>query len=172
MPGTVAGRIVCPHCGANNFETQAACWKCGASLHAGSAPAASPALARPSSGSSAAADLPLRPLSHVQPPPDPAIAIGAAIALAVFFPYVAVPLGIVFLMLDDRRKAEIGRVTLIAGLLLSILHSLFFAWLTKEAWDQARGFMGGPSATSIIDRAQQERQPKLTDPLPQGFPTP
>lgn len=175
MPGaTSAGRVVCPRCGANNFDTQAACWSCGAALRAGApvAPNPSPAAASPARENRdtlpPATPYPVAPAATL----DPAVAIWAAVALAILFPYVAVPVGIVFLMLDDRRKAEIGRVALIAGILLSLLHGLFYLWLTKVAWDEVRGFISGPSAAQIIDRAQQERQPRLNDALPQGFPTP
>src|ERR1041385_4297041 len=30
-----AGRIICPQCGANNFDTVTSCWKCGAPVGAG-----------------------------------------------------------------------------------------------------------------------------------------
>ena len=110
------------------------------------------------------------PVSPSSPPVDPMVAAVSAIVLAALFPYVALPVGIVFLMLDDRRKVEIGRVAIVAGLIFTIAHSLFFAWLTKAAWDQVRGFL--PNAGGIAGQIQQQRQPKMTDELPSGFPTP
>jgi hypothetical protein len=165
-------RVVCPHCGANNFDTQAACWKCGVPLTA--APGVAAAQPRPPSPPGVApASLP--PLRHDAPPeprPDPSVAIVSAVVLAVLFPYVAVCVGLVFLMLDDRRKADIGRVILILGLVLTVIQTVFFAWLYREAWDQIRGFVGSPNMSQMIDNARQSREPKATDNLPQGFPTP
>ena len=40
-PGPAStGRLVCPKCGANNFNTQAACWQCGAGLRGNGVPSA------------------------------------------------------------------------------------------------------------------------------------
>lgn len=164
---SATGRTICSQCGANNFQTQAACWKCGAALFSGSVPPAGGGAASGPSARPASAAAPVLPAS---PPVDPVVASASAIALAALFPYVALPVGIVFLMLDDRRKLEIGRVAIVAGLIFTIAHSLFFAWLTKAAWDQARGFL--PGAGGMAAQIQQQRQPKMTDELPSGFPTP
>src|SRR5690349_15149163 len=107
---SATGRIICSQCGANNFQTQAACWKCGAALF--SAPPTSV-------GAGAATQAPARPtaaapVSPPSPPVDPMVAAAAAIVLAALFPYVALPVGIVFLMLDDRRKLEVGRIAIVA----------------------------------------------------------
>ncbi len=163
MSAEAAGRIVCPQCGANNFQTQAACWKCGASLFGGPAPAA-----RPGNASSDMA--PRSPALPLSPPVDGMVATASAIVLAALFPYVALPVGIVFLMLDDRRKMEVGRVAIVAGLIFTIAHTLFFAWLSKEAWDQIRGFL--PNAPAAAAQIQQQRQPSMTDQYPSAFPTP
>jgi MFS family permease len=55
----------------------------------------------------------------------------SAIALAVFFGAVAIPVGLVFMMLDDRRKVEIGKVTLISGIVSTIVHAILTAWLVQ-----------------------------------------
>ena len=70
---------------------------------------------------------PHRPAASV----DPALAIWSAWILAFLFPFVAVPAGLVFLMLDDRRKAEVGKTTLIAGTVFSLLH-LFATWAVLQ----------------------------------------
>ena len=98
------------------------------------------------------------------------VATASAIVLAALFPYVALPVGIIFLMLDDRRKMEIGRVAIVAGLIFTVAHTLFFAWLSKEAWDQIRGFL--PNAPAAAAQIQQQRQPSMTDQYPSAFPTP
>ena len=162
---SATGRIICSQCGANNFQTQAACWKCGASLFAASpTPAAAAGSASVAPGRPAAA-----PLTS-SPPVDPMVAAISAIVLAALFPYVALPVGIVFLMLDDRRRIEVGRVAIVAGLIFTIAHTLFFAWLTKAAFDQARGFL--PNTGGVAGQIQQQRQPKMTDEYPSSFPTP
>ena len=164
------GRLVCPKCGANNFNTQAACWQCGTGLRGSGAPGP---VMRAADAPGVPSPTPL-PLPQVRPdsvPSDPAVAVWAAILLALFFPYVAVPVGIVFLMLDDRRKAEIGRIALVAGIVFTVAQSLVMTFFIKAAWDQVRGLIG-PGAGAAIERIQQDRQPKLTDQLPEGFPTP
>lgn len=109
-----SGRRVCSRCGSNNFETQAACWKCGAALDAvppaltgTSSPAVSPTFPAPSS-----------------------TALVASILLGLLLPVVAFPVGLIFLMLDDPRKAQIGRWNLawsVAGTLLHLVATLLLA---------------------------------------------
>ena len=51
----------------------------------------------------------------------------AAAALGLLFPWVGIPIGIVFLMLDDPRKAQLGWIAIgwsVAGTILSIVASL------------------------------------------------
>lgn len=102
------GRRICPACGSNNFETQAACWKCGKPLTGASAPAASPT------------------------PPSPNAWI-ATIALGLLFPLVAVPVGLVFLMLDDPRKTQIGRWNLLWGTIGTLVHLVGTLFLARVA---------------------------------------
>lgn len=155
-----SGRIVCPRCGVNNFATQAACWKCGAPLSVGGAEPADdlrparelrlPADARPVPAPPGA---PL-PVTSV----DPAVALWAAFALAFFFPFVAVPAGLVFLMLDDRRKAQIGKLTLVLGLIFSLVHVIITGWMFREAVAQ----VGGLWSSSLRSRSA----PRPGDPAP------
>lgn len=42
--------------------------------------------------------------------------------MGLFFPMVAVPVGLVFLMLDDRRKAQIGWWNILFGTIGTILN--------------------------------------------------
>ena len=153
------GRVLCSQCGVNNFETQAACWKCGAPLRAGAAPANRPS-APPG------AQTPAMRAADGAPPAsvDPTLANAAAFSLALLFPFVAVPAGLIFLMLDDRRKAQIGKLTLVWGVLFSLLHVLFTGWLLREAVAQVRGLL--PSLPG-----QPQRQPQPDDPVaPIPFP--
>lgn len=136
-----AGRVNCGRCGANNFNTQAACWKCGAPLSTSSPPPVGAPLPRSVQPVSAPQGTPYSAVAVNQP--DPAVAIWAAIALAILFPYIAVPVGIIFFMLDDRRKAEIGRVTLIWGIVSSIVQILFTMWLINATVQQGMGVVQG-----------------------------
>lgn len=141
------GRTLCPRCGSNNFDTQAACWKCGAAL---GARAAAPRPAAPAA--SPAPGVPLPPA-----PVDPAVATGAAVSLAFLMPFIAVPVGLVFLMLDDRRKVQLGRLTLFWGTVFSVLHLLVTVWLFNEAVAQVRGLLPGLPGQS---------QPRPETPVP------
>lgn len=165
------GRIVCSRCGANNFQTQAACWKCGASLVAASPP---PPL--PGSAAGGAPLPPLQPVSSV----DPNVAAFAAWTLAFLFPFVAVPVGLVFLMLDDRRKVQIGKTTLIAGTLFSLLH-LWATWAAvRPVIDLVRPFLPGnraaatqPGPNDSVPPLQLPGIPQTTPPSnPVPFPNP
>ena len=99
------GRLVCPQCGANNFATQAACWKCNTRL------------------AGRGADRPAPSLSAVPVDAEaPHIAPWAAVALGLSFPFFAMPIGLIFLMLDSRRRSHIGRIALLWGTIGTILH--------------------------------------------------
>lgn len=173
MASAVPGRRVCARCGANNFDTQAACWQCGAPLNSASAAPAAPSPQQPSPpapvasgaprmapGTSSAAPVlnPAAPLPYPSRPPassmNPAVAIWMAVLLAFFFPFVAVPVGMVFLMLDDRRKAEVGKAALIWGLVFSLLHFLVSAAMIGATIDQLRrSLLGG----ALLERARQQQ---------------
>lgn len=88
---------------------------------------------------------------------DPATATWSAAALGLLFSFIAIPVGIVFLMLDDRRKVEIGKITILWGVVGSVLHVLFTAWMMRAAFEQIRAFLPGPAGQS---------QPKMTDEAP------
>ncbi len=142
MSVSPAGRVVCPQCGVNNFATQAACWRCGASLGGGAGQTR--AAGTPASDPPVAAATTYRPAVSI----DPAVAAWSAWVLAFLFPFVAVPVGLVFLMLDDRRKAEIGKTTLIAGTIFSLLHLLATWALLQPVIGVARTLGGLSSHTS------------------------
>jgi hypothetical protein len=140
MSTGTGGRVLCSKCGANNFDTQAACWKCSTPLtgagYAGGGTVSRP-VPPPSVAPTLSPNLPNAPIAPAYAPAayqarvDPSVGFWASIALAVFFPAIAVPVGIVFLMLDDRRKGELGKLTLIAGIISSIVHSIVTAWLVQ-----------------------------------------
>ena len=165
MTPPTPGRIVCPRCGANNFDTQAACWKCGASLAPGAANAApTPGAASGGSGPGVSAT-PVAPVSArpYAPPVDPGIAIWSAVALALLFPVFAVPVGIVFLMLDDRRRAEVGRVAILWGVVGTVFHTVVTGILVKQTVAQFMPLLGAATGGKL---GGAPAEPHLNDPAP------
>ena len=156
------GRVVCPKCGANNFDTQAACWQCSASLAGGVSGGGSAfAPARPTPSPGAPAAMPASALGMHQSPVDPSIAIWWAVIFAVLLPSVAIPVGMIFCMLDDRRKMEIGRVMMITGVVALVIHPIVTAMLMQplihelqgfvKAWGAANGHGAQPGMNDNVD---------------------
>lgn len=172
---TASNRLICAHCGANNFDTQAACWKCGVPLGAAAAPAPPVAAPVPSAGAPlhasprpSSADRPAVPLAapvRPQPSVDPAVANWAAIVGGLLMPAILFPVGFVFLMLDDRRKLELGRISLIASVAGTVLHLLGTAALIGPA---ISGFIkAGPGMVNWAGQAREtmeNRPPDLNAP--------
>ena len=128
-------RVACPKCGSNNFATQARCWSCGTPL-GGGAPVAAPASVAPPSS-----------------PVNPATAIWATVALGLLFPFVAVPVGFVFLMLDDRRKCQLGWQAILWGTVGTVVQLIATAMLGS--------MLTGPllqSSMRSITQMQAQRQ--------------
>jgi hypothetical protein len=134
------GRITCPRCGSNNFDTVTACWKCSNPLSAASSVAAAPAPARQAvpayAPSAVSAASPVvqptftdRAVSTVAAIPqtlgNAAAANRAAFWLGMLFPYFGLPIGLAFIMCDDRRRQEVGRLCVMWSLLSGVIHFLF-----------------------------------------------
>lgn len=125
--GGEAGRVRCLYCGANNFPASAACWQCGRPLKAspsGAAEANALPLPTPLPGIAA----PQRPMVP-GPNAESALAPKAAAALGLMFPFIGLPVGMVFLMLDDPRKTQIGWMTIGWSVLGTVLNSIAFSVL-------------------------------------------
>jgi len=121
------GRVSCSRCGANNFDTVTACWKCGTALS--SAPVSMPAMA------SAAPMAGERPAPVFMPPVssgNPALAKRAALALALTIPFLGLPIGWAFMMIEDTRRQAIGRFCVNWSLIGLVLH-LFLSYLGMQA---------------------------------------
>lgn len=120
--GGEAGRVRCLYCGANNFPASAACWQCSRPLKAmpePPAPGASPAAAGPASLPGFAPVSPARGALTESP-----LAPKAAVAMGLLFPFIGLPAGMIFLMLDDPRKTYLGWLMIgwsIGGTLLSVV---------------------------------------------------
>lgn len=168
-----AGRVICPRCGANNFDTVANCWKCGAPLGAaapqnasapnhpnnlngpsslpmpgavsrnaptsggmmaggampdGAMPVGMPggAMERDRSGNAAPPYANYAPAVYAPPPVtgDSGAAKRAAIALALTIPWIGLPVGWVFMMIEDSRRQAIGRVCVNWSLIALVFHLL------------------------------------------------
>lgn len=141
-----AGRIACPRCGANNFDTVTVCWKCAAALTAGLAPGQHPPAATyPHPAPPAYPSYPSAPefpqqhqradrsspaLGFVAAATgvigNPGAANRAAFWLGVLMPYFGFPIGLAFMMCDDRRRQEVGRICILWSVVSGIVHLLVF----------------------------------------------
>ncbi|MCX6365351.1 MAG: hypothetical protein NTX57_01425 [Armatimonadetes bacterium] len=119
-------RVVCAACGSNNFATQAACWKCGRAL--ATAPPPVPSASPPaSSGGAGAIPVAARPTYSAELRQESPAAFWSSVALGIVFPMLAIPVGMVFLMLDDKRKAQIGWWNILFGLVGTLLNGILAA---------------------------------------------
>ena len=138
-PSGEAGRVRCLYCGANNFPASASCWQCGRPLKAVPAgtPATGPAFAPPVSAS------PAYTSSLASSVADTRLANKAAAALGLLFPYVGIPVGIVFLMLDDPRKTQLGWITIGWSVVGSVLNAIALFATLAPLWAIFKGMPHG-----------------------------
>ncbi|MDQ2801126.1 MAG: hypothetical protein M3Y13_15955 [Armatimonadota bacterium] len=135
-------RVRCLYCGANNFPASPNCWQCGRKLQAArtgpsAAASASSTAAREDPGLPAfSAPLSAKSLSGV----NPALAGKAAAALGLIFPWVGLPVGMVFLMLDDERKVKLGWATIWWSVLGTILSVLTLVLPFGALWGMLKAF--------------------------------
>src|SRR5207248_2569961 len=115
-----AGRMTCPRCGANNFDTVTSCWKCGTALGAGASsaiPVAAPLPAAPVAYPAERAPSAPQPALYPAAAPaasatsgDSGVAKRAAFYMGVTLPWIGLPVGWIFMMIEDSRKQAIGRL--------------------------------------------------------------
>ena len=151
--GGELGRIRCVYCGANNFPTSGICWQCGRPLKAAQVGVSETVT---ETMRARAADLAVQPA-----PLESALAPKAAAALGMLFPYIGLPVGIIFLMLDDSRKTRIGWITIgwslvgcvINGIVLGVLLVPALAFLKDilphPGGSAPVGFPGLPNSSGI-----------------------
>ncbi len=132
-----AGRVSCPKCGANNFDAVPNCWKCGASLYAGS-PAVGPS--GPSRETPSGREGAPQPGGPTYAPGgaavrggDPATANRAAILLALTLPWIGLPVGWVFMMIEEPRKQAVGRLCATVSFVALLIHLWLFIALGAMA---------------------------------------
>lgn len=121
------GRLSCPRCGANNFDTVTACWKCSAALSTVGVPAVAMPVAPVMAG-----ERPAPVFQPSAPSGSSAVAKRAAIALALTIPFLGLPIGWAFMMIEDSRRQAIGRFCVNWSLLGLVLH-LFLFYLGVQA---------------------------------------
>ena len=130
--GVQTERWVCPKCGANNFEAVQACWKCNTTRIVAPMPFAS--VAPPPSPS-----LPERPSPFTTPmyapaavsDGDPGLARRAALLLALTLPWLGVPVGWIFMMMEDRKRQAIGRFCVMWSCVSLLLHFVLMIFATQ-----------------------------------------
>jgi|SRR5579883_2175511 len=136
-------RVRCLYCGANNFAGSVSCWQCARPLVALREPGGTPEHAAPAPSVNPQA--PRTPASNARPigfaANSPAAMNAAASAgraakaaawMGLLFPWFGLPVGIVFLMLDDDRKAQIGWITIgwsLAGLAINVIAGILLTGL-------------------------------------------
>ena len=153
------GRVSCSRCGANNFDTVTACWKCGAAL--GTANANLPMMPVMAS---MPGERPAPVLLPAAPSGNPALAKRAAILLALTIPFLGLPIGWAFMMIEDSRRQAIGRFCVNWSLLGLVLH-LFLTFLGM----QALGRMVLPLLTGIATGMQNKQNSSPDSGLPPGL---
>jgi hypothetical protein len=154
-------RVVCASCSANNFATQAACWKCGKSLSMGATPVNPPSA--PPLQPTPYGQQPSPAIPMMSPSPEyvsPGVATAAAVVMGLFFPAFSIPLGIAFLMLDNKRKIAIGWQNIIWGIVGTVLNIIISTALftpvmtylfTKALSGQSQ------SGTGLMQKIQQQQ---------------
>ena len=148
-----AGRIMCPKCGANNFDTVTSCWKCGAPMSAGGAPVAqSPPVPQQATMMHAPAYAQERPGGYPQPAPmaypapaapgDTGVARRAALYLGLTIPFIGLPVGWIFMMIEDRNKQAIGRWCAMWSMIGLVLHLLVTWFMIQQSVPFALRMLG------------------------------
>ena len=155
------GRIPCPKCGANNFDTVSACWKCSASLGIGGSlpPMSQPTMATqpvyapqtpqayssqtPQVYANVAPSMPNQERNQVYQPVaqpmyrpddgDPKMAKRVALLLAWTLPFFGLPIGWTLMMIQNRQRQEIGRFCATWSLVAFLVHTILFGILAAQS---------------------------------------
>ncbi len=136
MP-TFSDRLVCPSCGANNFNTVSQCWRCGAALNPISQTSAPHAPNQPPY----AADRvpPAKPMQASLL--DEAAANRSAMWMGLLFPYFGLPIGMAFIMCGDPFRIRVGRVCIFWSMISGVIQTILFM-LAGAAFISSFGSLG------------------------------
>ena len=179
------GRVTCPKCGANNFDTVTMCYRCHASLITGAQPpAAMPggAAGLDRAGNSVPMNSPLPPAMNpamgvpMMPPAssaympdygggggDPAVARRAAVLLALTIPFIGLPVGWAFMMMEDRKRQAIGRYCVNWSLIALVFHLLLSFVFVQSLTSYLPLILG---MTKSLQQSQQNQQKDTMPNLP------
>ena len=161
-------RVRCLYCGANNFAGSVSCWQCARTLVALREPQASPGGPVPSPAAPGfAPPSPARPTGFAALGPlamntaaSASRAKKSAVLLALLMPWFGLPVGMVFLMLDDDRKAELGWIMIwwsVGSLVLNIIGGIILSGILMSGLHALipsgplRNPAGGSSTPSLPD---------------------
>jgi hypothetical protein len=82
---------------------------------------------------------------------DPARANRAAFWLGVLFPYFGYPIGLAFMMCDDRRRQEVGRICILWSTISGVVH-LLLMFVTIVGMRQYVGLLLGGVRAGLNNR--------------------
>ncbi len=154
-----AARVVCPRCGANNFDTVSACWKCQSPL-VGAVSSGMPQTGMspplPSPGALDRGVLPAPVYSAPLSTGDSGVARRAAIALGITLPFIGLPVGWVFMMIEDERKQAIGRLCAIWSMISLVLQLLLMFVAAQTLAPMLQGALS--LAAKTAQQAEQQSQ--------------
>ncbi len=104
-----------------------------------------PGPAEPAGSANHPASVPTVPGAQVRPAfAESALAPKAAAALGMLFPFVGLPAGIIFLMLDDPRKTQIGWLLIGWSMLGSVLGIVPLLLTLGPLWALLKGMLPHP----------------------------
>lgn len=154
-----AGRLSCTRCGANNFDTVTACWKCGAALSANASGVAVMPVGPMMPGERVA------PIMIASPSGDSGMAKRAAIALALTLPFIGLPVGWIFMMIEDSRKQAIGRLCANVSMIGLLLHLVLMYFGMQATMALAMKYL--PGIAGGLQNSQRGGAPDTS--LPRGM---
>ncbi|MBC7807794.1 MAG: hypothetical protein H7145_16800 [Akkermansiaceae bacterium] len=102
---------------------------------------------------------PPSPVPHSLAPAnvDPSVAHWVGVIGGLLVPIAMLPVGLVFLMWDDKRKVEIGRTATIASLVGTLLHGVFTYFAVAGAIGAGMKML--PGAAGRASASQSEPAP-------------
>jgi hypothetical protein len=137
-----SGRITCARCGANNFDTVTVCWKCGTPLSSVSPSPAPPTVPQQPQPSGAPAAL--QQVAYMgRQAASAALANRSAIWLGLLFPYIGIMVALAFMMCDDPRRQEVGRICLLWSIISTVIQLLLLIAAMLSASGLITGLLAG-----------------------------
>lgn len=111
------------------MDSVTSCWKCYTPLTASAAQLVPPAQAMPG----APAERPGAYVPVTSNAGDPAVATRAAILLALVIPFIGLPAGWIFMMIEDKRLQRVGRICVQWSLIGLLFHVVLTGIMMKSA---------------------------------------